>query len=46
MLGIRLDSIYSLIWAGRLEAKKVGGCWLIPASAVEERMTTPEAKHE
>ncbi len=36
-LGIRLDATYALIWAGKLEARKVDGCWLIPEEAVEAR---------
>ena len=34
-LGIRLDATYALIWVGKLEARKVDGCWLIPEEAVE-----------
>lgn len=28
-LGIRLDGVYALLWAGRLKARKVDGRWLI-----------------
>ena len=38
VLGIRLDGVYSLIWAGRLEAHKLDGRWRIPAHAVEARL--------
>jgi hypothetical protein len=35
----RLDSIYQMLWAGRLDgARKVDGRWLIPTSAVEARL--------
>lgn len=34
-LGVRLDYLYPLIWAGKLEARKVDGRWLIPLRAVE-----------
>jgi excisionase family DNA binding protein len=37
LLGVRLDSIYALIWAGKLEADKKDGRWEIPLSAVEAR---------
>lgn len=36
-LGVRLDSLYSLIWAGRLPARKMDGRWLIDATAIEKR---------
>ena len=44
-LGIRLDAIYPLIWAGRLEAVKQDGRWLIPASAIESRLRAREVKN-
>jgi excisionase family DNA binding protein len=34
-LGVRLDYLYPLIWAGKLEARKVDGRWLIPQTAVQ-----------
>ena len=37
-LGIRLDATYALIWAGKLEAEKRDGRWLIPKQAVEQRI--------
>ena len=37
ILGIRLDALYPLIWAGRLTAKKKEGRWLIPCEEVEVR---------
>jgi excisionase family DNA binding protein len=37
-LGIRLDTIYSLIWAGKLRAEKYEGAWKISATAVKERL--------
>jgi excisionase family DNA binding protein len=42
-LGIRLDAVYSLIWAGRLPARKVDGLWRIPIAAVEERIRAAQA---
>ena len=37
ILGIRLDSLYSLIWAGKIVAKKTDGRWLIPSVEVKAR---------
>lgn len=52
-LGRRLDSVYMLLWAGRLPgARKVDGRWLIAMEAVEERLRkrkgrprSPQPKH-
>ena len=41
-LGLRLDSLYALIWAGKLQAHKLDGRWRIPAAAVEERLRARE----
>ena len=46
VLGTRLDSIYSAIWAGKLTAKKQDGRWLIPASAIEARLKGREVRNE
>jgi hypothetical protein len=40
LLGIRLDAIYALIWAGKLEADKKDGRWEIPRIAVEARLSS------
>ena len=37
-LGVTLSHAYALIWAGRLQARQVGGRWKIPRAAVEERL--------
>ena len=37
ILGVRLDSLYPLIWAGKIAAKKTEGHWLIPRGEVEAR---------
>jgi len=37
-LGVRLDSIYSLLWAGKLAATKHEGRWRIDAPSVERRL--------
>jgi excisionase family DNA binding protein len=38
LLGVSLKFMYDLIWAGKLEATKVGKVWQIPSSAVERRL--------
>ena len=43
-LGTRLDSVYALIWAGKLAARKEEGRWLIPAEAVTERLKQREVR--
>lgn len=40
MLGVRLETVYGLVWVGRLEAKKREGRWLISRPAVEARRTS------
>ena len=37
-LGVGLDYLYSLLWTGKLEGRKVGKQWRIPARAVETRL--------
>lgn len=37
-LGVGLDYLYSLLWTGKLEGRKVGKQWRIPADAVETRL--------
>ena len=44
-LGISLDSVYSLIWAGKLSANRHDGRWSIPVSAVEDRIRARRAQH-
>jgi len=36
-LGVSIKFVYDLIWAGKLEAEKIGKTWRIPESAVEGR---------
>lgn len=38
ILGIRLDTLYQKLWAGKIPASKVDGRWRIPASAVQARL--------
>ena len=42
-LGIRLDALYSLLWAGKLTGNKHNGRWMIPVSAVTERLKARKA---
>lgn len=44
-LKTRLDSVYSLIWAGKLEAHKIDGKWRIPVHAVEQRARRRSVEH-
>jgi excisionase family DNA binding protein len=37
-LGITMDALYRLIYAGRLVARKESKCWLIPLEAIEARL--------
>ena len=36
-LGVTLHHLYSLLWEGRLTARKVKGQWRISADAIEAR---------
>jgi excisionase family DNA binding protein len=44
-LRIGLDSVYALLWAGKLAARRVEGRWRIPASAITERLKRKEQRH-
>ena len=44
-LGLGLDYVYKQIWAGKINARKVSGRWLIPASAIEQRLREREARN-
>lgn len=43
-LGITLDALYRLIYAGKLPARKEDGKWLIPTSSVEKRFVERNTK--
>ena len=43
-LGIGLDSVYSLLWSGKLAARKVDGRWLVSPSEVDARLKSREAR--
>jgi excisionase family DNA binding protein len=38
LLRIRLDSVYALIWAGKVKAHKLDGRWRIPAESIKHRL--------
>ena len=44
-LGVRLDSLYAMLWAGRLPGRRQEGRWFIPATAVEARLRAKENVH-
>ncbi len=44
-LGVGLDYLYSLLWTGKLEGRKVGHRWHIPAAAVEARRKAREGRN-
>jgi len=37
-LGVGLDYLYSLLWTGKLQGRKVGKQWRIPVEAIEARL--------
>ncbi len=37
-LGIGLDFVYRELWSGKLPGRKEEGRWVIPATAIEERL--------
>jgi excisionase family DNA binding protein len=43
-LGVTLDYLYRLIYAGKLTARKVEGVWKVSESAVEERLAKRPVK--
>lgn len=38
LLGVRLDTVYARIWAGKLESQKRDGRWLVDRDAVNARI--------
>jgi excisionase family DNA binding protein len=36
-LGVRMDTVYELLWSNKLPAVNIDGCWQIDAAAVDER---------
>ena len=44
-LGITLDALYRLLYAGKLPGRKVEGIWRIPLSAVEQRLRERETRN-
>ena len=44
-LGISLDAIYKLIYAGKLQAHKKSGLWVIALDSVSQRLAR-KGRHE
>jgi excisionase family DNA binding protein len=44
-LGITLDALYRLLYAGKLPGRKVEGVWRVRATAVEARRKTREGRN-
>jgi excisionase family DNA binding protein len=36
-IGTRMDTIYALIWVGKIRARKVRGRWRIPRAELDKR---------
>jgi hypothetical protein len=45
-LGITMDSIYRLLYAGKLKGRKFDGRWIISAESVEARIKAKEARNK
>jgi len=43
-LGIGLNAVYALLWAGKLQATRANNRWQIPCAAVEDRIRKAGAK--
>lgn len=39
LLGISLQAVYALIWAGKLPATQVEGKWCVEQAAIDERVS-------
>jgi len=37
LLGVRLEEVYNLLWAGKLKGRKADGRWLICETEVRQR---------
>ncbi len=44
LLGIRIGSVYSLVWAGTLKATKVEGEWTVDRESVEAYQAQRDAR--
>jgi len=43
-LGITLDAVYRLVYAGKLPARKLCNRWLLPLEAVSARLRAKEGR--
>lgn len=46
LLGIRLGSVYSLVWGGTLKAAKADGEWVVDRESVEAYQAQRSARRE
>jgi excisionase family DNA binding protein len=37
-LGISVDYLYKLLWAGKLKGQKINERWRVPVAAIEDRL--------
>jgi len=44
-LGITLDALYRLLYAGKLPGRKIEGVWRIPAAAIDARLKKREDRN-
>ncbi len=44
-LGVGLDYLYGLIWAGKLVGRKVGNRWRVSLASVESRSKALRTQH-
>lgn len=43
-LGITLDAVYRLVYAGKLPARKIRNRWVLPLESVSARLKAREAR--
>jgi len=43
-LGVGLDYLYGLVWAGKLTGRKIQNRWRVSAASVNERLTRLRAR--
>jgi len=43
-LGVGVDYLYKLLWAGKLQAQKINERWRVPLAAIEERQRVREER--
>jgi excisionase family DNA binding protein len=43
-LGISVDYLYKLLWAGKLQGQKINERWRVPLAAIEDRLKQREER--